>query len=96
MAVIRSIQKEPVENLGRQQLVDRRRVVSLSPRMPGHDGLKHRSFEIGPGERSRIEKHLPDIVGKRIPVPDPEMQKLVPAEKKSLRMQRGEKSIDAH
>jgi hypothetical protein len=62
--------------------------------MASHDGFKALLFDVRPGKGQRIEQYLLNILGKRIPVPKPEMQQLISTEKDSLQVERREKMIN--
>ena len=62
--------------------------------MASHYGFDALSVQIRPGKRPRVEQHFPNVFGEGIPVPDPKMVVLVPAEEEALEVQRREEMID--
>ena len=59
----------------------------------------HYSFDLRPiqvrsGKSARVEQHFPNVLGEGIPVPDPKMIELVPAEEKPFEMERRKQMID--
>src|SRR6267143_3500516 len=74
--------------------MDRGGVVSVSLEVAPHHGLDSVPFEVRPGKRPRVEQHLPNVLGEGIPVPDPEMEQLVPAEEEAFEAKCGKEVID--
>ncbi len=65
--------------------MDLGRVVSISIEMTLHDGLKSLSFNIGPRKTAGVEQHFPNVPSQGVPVPDAEMEDLVPPEEETFK-----------
>ena len=91
----RMAQKEAVNQFERQQSVDLAGVVSIALQMTPHDCLDPFSFDVLPGEATRIEQNLLNIAGKRITIPHAEMKRLVPSQKETFKMKRRKRMVDA-
>ena len=61
--------------------MDFRSVIPIALNMSFHNGSDRGGDEVWPGKSPPIEEHFANVVGQSIPVPDPEMTKLVSAEK---------------
>src|SRR5580698_3242726 len=70
-----------------QQLMDLGGIVFPLIQVASHHVFYTFPLKIRPGEGSRVEQHLPNVFGKRVPVPDPEMVELVPAKKQAFEME---------
>ena len=55
------IEEKAVQEFQRQQFVDLHSVVPVSFEMSAHDGFKTFAFDVGPGQRPRVEQHLSNI-----------------------------------
>ena len=67
------IEEKAVQKFQREQSVDLHSVVPVSFEMSVHDSFKPFAFDVGPGQRPWVEQYLPNILGKGISVPNPEM-----------------------
>src|SRR5438876_3119716 len=76
-----------------QHLMNLARVVSITLEVTPDDRLESGAIEVRSAARSRVEKHLPNVTGQRVPVPNPEMAELVPSEKPPLEMQGGKATV---
>ena len=64
-----------------QHLVEFGGVVSIALEMTSDDSLQPFTLDVGPGKSLRVKERVLKISGEGIPVPDPEMERLVPAQK---------------
>jgi len=69
-------------------------VVPVSSEVVPHHGLDPRPFEVRSGKRPWVEQYLPYVLREGIPVPDPEVKQLVPAEKTAFDVERRKQTID--
>ena len=95
IAVFWIVQEEAVNDFQGQQFVDLGRVVPISFEMALYHGLDPFSFDIRPGKTARVEQHFPNVSSEGIPVPDPEMEDLVPSEEETFEAQRRENMVHA-
>lgn len=89
------VDKQPVEQLQSQQLMDLGGVVLVSFKVATYHSFQTRSLDVRPGECPVIQEHFTNVFRKLVPIPDPEMQQLMPAKEESFKAKRGEKMIDA-
>ena len=61
------IQEQTVNQFHRQKFVNRRSMILAASKVAVDDGLHALPFKVGPGERSRIEQHLADVIRKACP-----------------------------
>lgn len=76
-----------------QQPVDLGSVVAISLKMSPYHCLKPFSVDIRSAETARIEQHLPNVLSETIPVPDPEVEDLVPPEEEPFEVQRRQNMV---
>src|SRR5437879_2531943 len=88
------IEEHSMRKFQSQQLVDLSGVVTISVYVPFYDSFESACLEIRPGKTARIEQHVPDVAGERVPVPDAEMVELVPPEEQSFETEGREEMID--
>ncbi len=84
-----------MDEFQRQYLMDFGGVVPVSFDVTSHHRFEGIPLEVRPGKSSWVEQHFANVLGKEIPVPDPEMGKFVSAEKQSLQVERREDMVDA-
>src|SRR5208283_915747 len=88
------VHEGPVDKFQSQQLVDFRRIVAATFRMPIDDGFDRPALEVWPGKALRVKQHFLNVPREPVSVPDAEMAKLMPAQKQAFQMERGECMID--
>jgi hypothetical protein len=74
--------------------VDRGGVVPIPFDMTSHNRFETIPFKVWARDCTGIQQHLLYILGKRIPVPDPEVFELVAAEEEPLKSERCDQVID--
>jgi hypothetical protein len=88
------VDEKAMQQLQREYPVDFVGIVPISFEVTLYHGFKRISFEVRPGKSARVKEHFLNVFGEPVPVPDPKMVILVPAEEKALEMERRHKMID--
>lgn len=87
-ACFRIVQEQAVQDFERQDLVDFRGVIALPGKVPPDCRFHPFSLNIRPGQAARVKQHLPNIIRQVIPVPDPKVKDLMPAEEQAFWVKR--------
>src|SRR5207247_2253079 len=74
--------------------MDLRGVVPVSLEVTLYDGLEPAPLEVRARQSTRVQEHFPNVLGEDIPVPDPEMEQLVPAQEEAFETKQRQEMID--
>ena len=80
VANLDGLNEQPVRQFQGQQPVDLSRIIAVSTQMPIDNPFHSGRSEIGPGQRTFVEKHLAHVIMEVVSIPDAEMERFVTAE----------------
>src|SRR6266436_1699750 len=83
-----------MQELQREHFVDLEGVVPVALEVSPHHAFESTAVEVRPGKGPRVEQHFTDVGGESIPVPNPEMAELVPAQDETIQMKWREEVVD--